>query len=80
MNILASSLALAKAWMILLRAWPSWSRAPCGAIFMVVFLTNSMNPPFLSQRQKDRSSMDQNAFDLCGIAAMGNIFSWGSGF
>jgi hypothetical protein len=24
--------------------------------------------------------MDQNALDLCGIAVIGKIFSWGSGF
>ncbi len=78
--ILVCSSTSAKAWMILLRAWPSLSRAPCGAIFMVVLLTNLMILPFLSQRQKDRSSMDQNAFELYGIAAIGDIFNWGSGF
>jgi hypothetical protein len=44
-----------------------------------VSFTASRNPLLWSLSQNDRSSMDQNAFDLCGIAAMGDIFSSGGG-
>jgi hypothetical protein len=40
-------------------------------------LTDSRKPPFLRQRRKDRSKIDQNALDLWGIAAIGEIFSLG---
>jgi hypothetical protein len=41
--------------------------------------TKSSIPPFLRRRLKDRSKIDLNAFDLWGIAAIGDIFSWGGG-
>jgi hypothetical protein len=46
----------------------------CG-FFSVVSLTAANTPLFLSRKQNKRSQMDQNAFDLCRIAAIGKIFS-----
>ena len=43
---------------------------------MVVSLTNNKIPPFLSRNPKDRSRMDRKPRDLCGMAVMGDIFSW----
>ena len=41
--------------------------------------TDSSIPPFLRRRLNDRSRIDLNALDLWGIAAIGEIFSWGGG-
>jgi hypothetical protein len=46
---------------------------------MVESFIDSSIPPFLRRRLKDRSKIDLNAFDLWGIAAIGEIFSWGGG-
>ncbi len=72
MKILLLLSALASACMMRVRHFLIWSIAPPGAIF-------SGNPPLQSLRQNDRSSMDKNAFNLCRIAAMGDIFSSGGG-
>ncbi len=37
--------------------------------------TESRKPPCFNWKQKERSRMEQKAFDLCGIATMGDIFS-----
>ncbi len=60
-------------------ACPSWSRAPCGASLAIESFTKSRKPPCFNRRRKVRSRMEQNAFDSCGIATMGNIFSCVSG-
>jgi hypothetical protein len=54
--------------------------APFGASFSVVSLTDANIPPFLSQTWEERSSMEQNALDLCGMAAIGDIFSCFGGY
>ncbi len=41
--------------------------------FSIVSLTDASTPPFFSLSQKDNSRIKQNAFDLCGIAAIGEI-------
>ncbi len=75
MKILSSSLASANVWIMRLRAWPNWSRAALGASLTVAPLTDSRKPPYLRCSQKERSRIDQNALDLWGMAAMGEILS-----
>ncbi len=65
--------------MILLRQSPIWSIAPPGAVLVVVLFTASLKPPFFSRKRNERSRIDQKALDLCGIAAMGEIFSFAGG-
>jgi hypothetical protein len=77
MKILLLLSALANACMMCVRHFPIWLIALPSAVFSVVSFTASQNLPLRSLSQKDRSSIDQNAFDLCGIAAMGDIFSSG---
>ena len=43
---------------------------------MVVSFTECKIPPFFKRRLKDRSKMERNPLNLCGIAAIGEIFSW----
>jgi hypothetical protein len=64
MKIFASSSASANAWMIRLRVLPSWSRAPLGVSLMVVSLTESRKPPFLSRSWNKRSKIDWKSLDL----------------
>ena len=61
------------------RQSPIWSIAPACAVFSVFLLTDARTPPFCSRRRKDKSRIDQNSFDLCGIAAIGDILSSGGG-
>ncbi len=75
MNILASSSASANAWFTWDRQSPIWSMAPARAVFLVVSFTAASTTSFLRHSQNDNSKMEQNTFDLCGIAAMGEIFS-----
>ncbi len=75
MKTFASSYASAKVCMILLRHFPIWSIAPPGAIFFMVSFTASLNLPLFSRSRKERSRIDRYAFDLCGIAVMGEIIS-----
>jgi hypothetical protein len=70
-----SSSALAKSWMMQLKACPSWSRAPFGAILIVVSFTKRRMPPLLSHSLKERSEINLRLLDLWGIAAIGEIFS-----
>jgi hypothetical protein len=49
--------------------------APAGAVFSVVSLTEARTPQFVRQRRKDRSRIEQKSLYLCGIAAIGEIFS-----
>ncbi len=53
--------------------------APLGALLMVVSLTADKTPPFLRHKWKDKSKIDLKAFDLCGIAAIGEILFCGGG-
>jgi hypothetical protein len=46
---------------------------------MVVLLTECKMPPFFKRRLKDRSKIERNPLNLCGIAAMGEILSWPGG-
>ena len=77
--IFASSLASANAWTIRDRHSPSWSITPFGALLIVVSLTATKTPPFFSRRQKERSKINLDALDLCGMAAIGDIFNCGGG-
>ncbi len=43
--------------------------------FSVVSLPDASTPPFFSLGRKDKSRIEQNAFDLCGIATIGEIFN-----
>ncbi len=45
----------------------------------MVSLTDADIPPFVSQSWKERSSIERNAFDLCGMADIGDIFSCSGG-
>ena len=74
MNILSSSVASANACIIRWRAWPSWLIAPPGAVFVVESFTDGNVVPSRNRREKDRSRIDLKAFDLCGIAAIGETF------
>jgi hypothetical protein len=47
---------------------------PPGAVFVVVALTTSLTPPCFNLIRNERSRIDRKAFDLCGIAAIGEIF------
>jgi hypothetical protein len=58
---------------------PIWSIAPFGAVFVVVSFTAALTPLFSKRKRKDRSRIERYAFDLCGIAAMGESFSCGGG-
>ena len=46
---------------------PSWSTDPYSAIFVVVSFTNGIIHPIVSLREKDKSRIDQNSFDLWGM-------------
>ncbi len=48
---------------------------PPGAVFVVVSLTANRMPPFCSFSLNERSSVNQKALNLCGIAAIGDIFN-----
>ncbi len=74
MNIFASLSACANAWMMRAKHSPIWLMAPSGAVFLVVSLTAERTPLIARRKQNDKSKMEQKAFDLCGIAAIGNIF------
>jgi hypothetical protein len=74
-KILTSPSALANAWMIHDRHSPTWSMAPLGTLFSVVSFTATRMPPLASRNRNDRSRIDRKAFDLCGIAAIGDILS-----
>ncbi len=79
MKILSSSAALANAWMIRLNKCPRWFIAPLGAVLMVVFLTEESLELSERRRVKDRSKIEQNTFDLWGMAAIGEILYCGGG-
>ncbi len=49
--------------------------APARAVFSVVLFTDAQTLPFLRYRRRDESKIDQRSFELCRIAAIGNIFS-----
>ena len=59
--------------------WPSWFIAPRGEVFSGVSLTNAKREPSCSRKANDRSKIDRNALDLCGMATMGEIFNCGGG-
>ncbi len=73
-NIFASLSASANAWITWDKHLPIWLMVPAEAVFLVVSFTDSRTPPFLRHRQNDKSKIDQKSFDLCGIAAIGDIF------
>jgi hypothetical protein len=75
MNIFASSLASANAWMMQDRHLPIWSMSPAEAVFLVVSFTEAQTPPFARRIWNNRSRIEQNAFDLWGIVAIGDILS-----
>jgi hypothetical protein len=54
-----------------------WSTPPCGQDISNVSFTKGTVEPSLKCRLKERSRMDLNAFDLWGMAAIGDIFSLG---
>ena len=61
------------------REWPSWSIAPFGAVFTVVELTHGSTPPCFKRKLNDKSRINQNCFDLWGMAAIGEIFRFSGG-
>jgi hypothetical protein len=75
MNIFASLSASANAWMMWAKHLAIWLMAPAGAVFLVVLLTAEQTLLFARHKRNDKSKMEQKAFNLCGIAAIGNIFS-----
>ncbi len=75
MNIFASLSASANAWMMWAKHLPIWLMASAGAVILVVLLTAERTPLFARHKQNDKSKMEQKALDLCGIAAIGDIFS-----
>jgi hypothetical protein len=50
-----------------------------GAVFIVVSFTDLHTEPLLKRKEKDKSSIDQNAIDLWGIAAIDYTFICGGG-
>jgi hypothetical protein len=79
MNIFASGSVSAKACTIRGRHSPIWLIAPAGAVFSVVSLTEVRTPLLARRSQKDKSKIERYAFNLCGMAAIGEIFSWHGG-
>jgi hypothetical protein len=75
MKIFASLSVSANVWIIWERHLPIWLMAPAGAIFSVVLLMEARTPTFLRRSRKDRSRIERKSLDLCGIAAIGEIFS-----
>ena len=74
MKILASGPASVNVCISHVREWPSWSTAAFGADFMVVSLMKSRLPS-VNAKEKDRSKIEQKHFDLCGTAAIGEVYS-----
>ncbi len=79
MNILLFSFASANACITCWRAWPSWLIAPPGVVFVVALFTAGSFVPSRKRRENNRLRIDLNAFDLCGIAAIGDTFICGGG-
>ena len=71
----ASLSASENAWMICERQLPIWSIALAGTVSQGLLLTDACTPPLVRCSRKDKSRIDQYAFDVCGIAVMGEIFS-----
>ncbi len=74
MKILSFLSASVNACMICCREWPSWFIAPLGAVFVLELFMDGRVVPLHSRSKKDRSNIDRNAFNLCGIAAIGETF------
>jgi hypothetical protein len=74
-NIFAVSSVFANPCIIRDKQSPIWSITPFGAVFSIVSLTDASTPPFFSLSRKDKSRIEQNAFDLCGIAVIREIFN-----
>jgi hypothetical protein len=79
MSILSFLSASANACITCWSAWPSWLIAPLGAVFVVESLMAGGFVPSCKRSKNNRSRLDLNAFDLCGIAAIGNTFICGGG-
>ena len=59
-----------------LRACTSWSRAPFGAILIMVSFTKVRMSQLLSLSLKERSKIDLRPLNLWGLEATGEIFSY----
>ncbi len=71
--------ASANACIICVSKCPSWSIAPQGEVLIVVPCTDGQGDTSDRHNVKERSKLDLNAFDLCGIAAIGKILTCDGG-
>jgi hypothetical protein len=71
MKILSFLSASANTCMICCGEWPIWFIAPLGAVFVVESFTDGRVVPSRSRSEKDRSNINRNAFNLYGIAVIG---------
>ncbi len=79
MNTLSCSSALESACIVWLKECSSRSIALLGAVFVVVSLIQGHREPSDRHSMNDKSKIEWNAFALCGMAAKGEIFSYGGG-